>query len=233
MWTFPYKWVHTSFYSLSLYLSSLSLSPSHLRMATWILVEINFSKVIGTSQDFPIVWSTDIVHVSAICTFWPDSWKVQIHDPYSSVIKWRHFFMHWFKPLQSIQHFILSSNESKIFIMLSQYSSMISTYSKSLPAALNVRVQFPVAHSKSLTAEIDVSCLHAGIFPEIIVPSTNLKMSVLPISTFLANRLNEREREREKERTYSRELRSLLSYCTSILHPWTSPGVLQSCYAPV
>ena len=85
---------------------------------------------------------------------------------------------------------------------------MISTYSKSsIPAALNVRVQFPVAHSKSLTAEIDVSCLHAGIFPEIIVPSTNLKMSVLPISTFLANRLNERERERERER--KRERREL------------------------
>lgn len=86
------EYIHHSTLSLSLYLSSLSLSPSHLRMATWILVEINFSKVIGTSQDFPIVWSTDIVHVSAICTFWPDSWKVQIHDPYSSVIKWKHFF---------------------------------------------------------------------------------------------------------------------------------------------
>lgn len=37
---------------------------------------------------------------------------------------------------------------------------------KDIPAALKVRVQFPVAHSRSLTAEIDVSCLHAGTFPE-------------------------------------------------------------------
>ena len=37
--------------------------------------------------------------------------------------------------------------------------------SPTLPAALNVREQFPDAHSTSLRFDDEVSCLHDGTFP--------------------------------------------------------------------
>lgn len=55
---------------------------------------------------------------------------------------------------------------------------------KDIPAALKVRVQFPVAHSRSLTAEIDVSCLHAGTFPERKKIVINMYIHTLHIQLF-------------------------------------------------
>lgn len=50
---------------------------SYLWLTTWILVEIDFPEVVSTGQDLLVVGAADIVHIRAISSLWPNSWKVQ------------------------------------------------------------------------------------------------------------------------------------------------------------